>query len=66
MTWAYSMRTSVRQGETLAFAVGGVPASGTVRLQDAVDPEAARAELLAVVHRSLEPAQISVWISQHE
>ena len=41
-------------------------AAFAARLQDAVDPEAARAELLAVVHRSLEPAQISVWISQHE
>jgi hypothetical protein len=41
-------------------------AAFAARLQDAVDPETARAELLAVVHRSLEPAQISVWISQHE
>jgi hypothetical protein len=41
-------------------------ATFALRLQDAVDPETARAELLAVVHRSLEPAQISVWISQHE
>jgi hypothetical protein len=41
-------------------------ATFALRLQDAVDPETARAELLAVVHRSLEPAQVSLWISQHE
>jgi hypothetical protein len=41
-------------------------AAFALRLQDAVDPETARAELLAVVHRSLEPAQVSLWISQHE
>jgi hypothetical protein len=40
-------------------------AAFAARLQDAVDPETARAELLAVVHRSLEPAQVSIWLSQH-
>jgi hypothetical protein len=40
-------------------------AAFAARLQDAVDPETARAELLAMVHRSLEPAQISLWLSQH-
>jgi hypothetical protein len=36
------------------------------RLKDAVDPDAARTELLDVVHRSLEPAHASVWIRQHD
>jgi hypothetical protein len=39
MTWAYSMRTSVRQGESLAFVTGGTPAGGTVRIEDALDGE---------------------------
>ncbi len=37
MTWAYSQRTSVRQGESLPFVLGGTPADGTVRIEDAVD-----------------------------
>jgi hypothetical protein len=32
------------------------------RLKDAVDPDAARAELVDAVYRSLEPAHVSVWI----
>ena len=32
-------------------------------LQDAVDPDAVCADLLRVVHLSLEPAHVSVWIS---
>jgi hypothetical protein len=36
MTWAYSRRTSIRRGEPLAFVTGGAPASGTVRIEDAV------------------------------
>ena len=41
-------------------------AAFAARLKDAVDPDAARAELLDVVHRSLEPAHISVWIRPGE
>jgi hypothetical protein len=36
------------------------------RLKDAVDLDAARAEILDVVHRSLEPAHVSVWIRPGE
>jgi hypothetical protein len=32
------------------------------RLQDAVDSDAVRADLLGVVHRSLEPTHASVWV----
>ena len=35
------------------------------RLQDAVDPDAVRADLLGVVQRSLEPVHVSVWPGQH-
>src|SRR5580658_10331157 len=39
MTWAYSTRTSVRQGSGLEFVTGGRPGSGTVRIEDAVSGE---------------------------
>jgi hypothetical protein len=32
------------------------------RLKDAVDPDAVRADLLGVVHRSLEPTHATVWL----
>ncbi len=34
------------------------------RLQDTVDPDAVRAELAGAVHAALEPAHVSVWLSQ--
>jgi phosphoglucomutase len=33
-------------------------------LKDAVDLDAVRDDLVGVVHQALEPAQVSVWISQ--
>jgi hypothetical protein len=36
------------------------------RLQDAVDLDAVRDDLTDVVHQALEPAHVSVWISQHD
>jgi hypothetical protein len=36
------------------------------RLKDAVDLDTVRNDLAGVVHRALEPAHISVWISQHD
>ncbi len=41
-------------------------AAFAARLKDAVDLEAAGAELIDVVHRSLEPAHVSVWLRQPE
>jgi hypothetical protein len=35
-------------------------------LRDAVDLDTVRADLLGVVHAALEPAHVSVWISQHD
>ena len=37
----------------------------TARLHDAVDLDAARDDLASVVQKALEPAHVSVWISQH-
>ncbi|HEY6309653.1 MAG TPA: hypothetical protein VIY52_02435 [Streptosporangiaceae bacterium] len=34
------------------------------RLQDTVDPDAVRAGLAGVVHAALEPAHVSVWLSE--
>jgi hypothetical protein len=34
------------------------------RLQDAVDPDAVRTDLTAVVHTALEPTHMSVWVEQ--
>jgi hypothetical protein len=39
-------------------------AAFAARLNDAVDPDAVRADLAGVVHQALEPAHLSVWISQ--
>jgi hypothetical protein len=39
-------------------------AAFAARLQDAVDLDSARADLVSVVHQALEPAHVSVWISQ--
>ncbi len=35
------------------------------RLQDAVDLNAVRDDLASVVHKTLEPAHVSVWMSEH-
>jgi hypothetical protein len=37
-------------------------AAFAARLQDAVDPDAVRADLLGVVQRSLEPVHVSAWL----
>jgi hypothetical protein len=37
-------------------------AAFAARLKDAVDTDSTRRELVEVVHRSLEPAHVSVWI----
>jgi hypothetical protein len=36
-------------------------AAFATRLQDATDPDAVRSDLMATVHRALEPAHLSVW-----
>jgi HD superfamily phosphohydrolase YqeK len=32
------------------------------RLQDAVDPDAIRADLTGMVHTALEPTHVSIWL----
>jgi hypothetical protein len=39
-------------------------AAFAARLQEAVDLDSVRDDLVGVVHHALEPAHVSVWISQ--
>jgi HD superfamily phosphohydrolase YqeK len=39
-------------------------AAFAARLKDAVDLDAVQADLTGVVHQALEPAHVSVWMSQ--
>ena len=41
-------------------------AAFAARLNDAVDLDAVRDDLASVVHRALEPAHVSMWISQRD
>jgi MFS family permease len=41
-------------------------AAFAARLKDAVDLDSVQADLAGVVHQALEPAHVSVWISQHD
>jgi ABC-type bacteriocin/lantibiotic exporter with double-glycine peptidase domain len=43
-----------------------IVATFAAHLKDAVDLDSVRDDLAAAVHRALEPARISVWISQHD
>jgi hypothetical protein len=40
-------------------------AAFAARLKDAVDLDAVRDDLAGVIHQTLEPAHLSMWISQH-
>ena len=42
-----------------------IVAAFAARLKDAVDLASVRDDLAGVVHQTLEPAHLSVWISQH-
>ena len=41
-------------------------AAFAARLKDAVDLDSAETDLASGVHQALEPAQLSVWISQRD
>ena len=40
-------------------------AAFAARLKDAVDLDSVRDDLAGVVHQTLAPAHVSVWLSQH-
>jgi hypothetical protein len=41
-------------------------AAFAARLKDAVDLDSVETDLASVVHQALEPAHLSVWISQRD
>jgi hypothetical protein len=56
---------------TLAYAIVtgllvGVYAGLVLHLKDAVDLDSVRADLTAVVHRALEPAHVSLWLTPRD
>ena len=55
-----------RQFNRARYNADQTVAAFAARLQDAVDLDSARDDLAGVVHRALEPAHVSVWISQHD
>jgi hypothetical protein len=48
------------------YNAGQTVAAFAARLQDAVDLDAVQEDLAGVVHQALEPAHVSVWISQRD
>ncbi len=65
------LRRRVQRGVDRRFNRARYDADRTVaafaaRLKDSVDPDETRADLVDVVHASLEPAHVSVWIRPRE
>ena len=65
------LRRRVQRGVDRRFNRARYDADRTVaafaaRLKDAVDPDETRTDLVDVVHASLEPTHVSVWISSRE
>jgi hypothetical protein len=48
------------------YDAGKTVAAFAARLKDAVDLDAVEADLASVVHQALEPAHVSVWVSQRD
>ena len=48
------------------YDAGQTVAAFAARLKDTVDLDSVRDDLAGVVHRALEPAHVSVWISQRD
>jgi hypothetical protein len=55
-----------RQFNRAGYNAGKTVAAFAARLQDALDLDAVQDDLTGVVHQSLEPAHVSVWISQRD
>ena len=53
-----------RQFNRARYDAGQTVAAFAARLKDAVDLDAVRDDLASVVHQALEPAHVSLWISQ--
>jgi hypothetical protein len=65
------LRRRVQRGIDRRFNRARYNAEATVamfaeRLKDAVDLDAVRDDLAGVVHRALEPAHVSMWMSQRD
>jgi len=41
-------------------------AAFAARLQDATDPDAIRSDLMSTIHHAVEPAHVSLWVSQRD
>ena len=46
------------------YDAGQTVAAFAARLKDAADLDSVQADLASVVHRALEPAHVSVWLSR--
>ncbi len=55
-----------RQFNRARYNAGKTVAAFAARLQDALDLDAVQEDLTGVVHQALEPAHVSVWISQRD
>jgi hypothetical protein len=55
-----------RQFNRAGYNAGKTVAAFAARLQDALDLDAVQDDLAGVVHQALEPAHVSVWISQRD
>ena len=59
-------RTVDRRFNRARYDADQTVAAFAARLKDAVDLDAVRDDLAGVVHQALEPAHVSVWISQRD
>jgi hypothetical protein len=59
-------RTVDRRFNRARYDADQTVAAFAARLKDAVELDAVRDDLAGVVHRALEPAHVSLWISQHD
>jgi hypothetical protein len=59
-------RTVDRRFNRARFDADQMVAGFAARLKDAVDLDSVRDDLAGVVHRALEPAHVSIWISQRD
>jgi hypothetical protein len=57
-------RTVDRRFNRARYDADQAIAAFAARLQDVAEPDTVHAHLTAAVHRALEPAHVSVWISQ--